>query len=454
MTEPIPRALRESRVRVAALLHFPGNLGIQFRTVGAGPKGHPPAVAVFVDGMADADRVWRWVVEPLQQTAEGTAVMGRLTAPRLRPATDLDTVVAAVLSGETALLVDGSDRAALVDTRPDSFPGTTQGTVTQLGEDLTGNLTLLRQRLRDPALVAEPVDTPRATAAAAALVYLKGKADPGVLGQVRDWVRSRAGEEAFRRGLPGGVAGQMGMLPVLTGTQWPGKIALLLDVGHVAVLVDRIPYAFMAPVTAPSLLTGPADEAQRRPVIGAKRFLRVLLAMTVLLEGALIVAVLEYHQELFPTPFLLALASVRETAALPVVATVIGLNVTAELVLQMPYRIQLKTSAGQAVLAYLVMVSLATFTGLVGPMAAVGSVLSLVATTGLVCYDLRYLVRAWRWPLIGCAAVFGLFGVSAGLFFLAAYLTRSQSFGVPFIAETGSRFTAPGRQATGQEGMT
>lgn len=451
LTEPIGSSLRESRDRLSRLLRCPGNLGIQFRELCTGHDGAPTAVAVFVDGLADADRLWRWVTHPLQ-ALRAEPMISRLSAPRIRSAADLNAVTEAVLNGETAVLLEGEKHAAIVDTRPETSATLDKGPDQQLDDDLRGNLAMLRRRLRDPSLVAEPVDTPRETAAAAALVYLEGKADSAVLARVRDWVRTRAGEESFRRGLTGGFGSQAGLLPTLLGTPWAGKVAVLLDVGHVAVLIDRIPYAFLAPVTAPSLLTGPGDEAQRHPVIGLKRFIRVLQAMTILLEGALIVAVMEYHQELIPTPFLLAQAAVRETAALPVVASVIFLGLIQEAVLQMPYRLPKTITMGHALIAFLALAGLLVFTGLVGPLAAAGSVLGLLATTGLVCYDLRFLVRGWRWVLVLCAGLFGLFGVSVGLFFLAAYLTRHKSFGVPFVGETGSRFTAPGRLAAGQEG--
>lgn len=464
-TDAIPLTLTAARAALARALHWPHNVGVEIRILRphasgpvpatatgserlparpAAPESPPAAVLVaYIHGLTDADRLQRWVLEPLRQTAT-------ITAPRLYRTRRLSTAVSAVLGGAAALIWPGTGRAVLVETRIPTCPqqGPTlpaHQMVDNFGPDVLTNVTLIRRRLRDPTLVARPATPARGRVATAVVVYMRGRAAPGVVRRVHGWVRRHAGEEAMRRGLAAGLSGWFGLLPDLATTRWPDKVAALLDVGYVAVFLDRLPYAYVVPVTAPALLYGPGDTALRRPLGAVLRALRLSLCSLVVLAPATVVALMNYHQEMMPTPFLLALASVRENAPFPIVAEVLALQVALELIREGTERLPLRIGPGAALSGGLIFLLLLVFTGLVGPLPALVTALVSFAMLALPSHDLAYMVAAWRFWAIGGAAIFGFYGLAAVLFLLLAYLSQAESFGVPFGGETGTRFTGPGR---------
>lgn len=443
----IPTSLQRLQTELAELLHLPENLGIHLHQVSPRPHGEPRALAVFIQGLADAERVRLWVLEPLRDLPETDGGPGALqtflAAPDCRRVADLNEAVAGVARGATALFVQGAAEALVIGTAGSAVD---QAAGEHFGPALTGNIASIRARLRTPALVAE---TTAAGSETSALVYLKGRAEPDLITRVRKWVREQGSDEALRRGAAGGRAGRSGQLPDLMSTEWPGKTATLLDAGYVAVLVDRVPFAFIAPVTAAALLQGPSDEYQRRRMVGLRRFLRVLVAFAVMLSAAMTVAVLEYHHELVPTPFLMALAAVRETAPLPVIMYVLVQEFVQEILLILPSRLQVHVATGQIVIAYVLIITFLAFIGMTGPLPALGGIIGFLGTVSLSSSDLRHLIRAWRWAAVVGAAVFGLFGTTTVVFMLAAYLTQHESFGVPFLGETGSKFTTAGLSSAG-----
>lgn len=465
LADAIPSSLQEASAAVATILHWPSNLGIEFRPVRLQTQPATELLVLFVQGLADEELVRRLAIEPLEQAILQRPGSGRimpvmlpdiLAAPRMRMVRELSDAIRGVLEGDTALFFDGAGEAMLIATRApvarpvgNSVPDNPYKEI--FGPDLTENVALIRKRLRAPILVAEPHDLPRERAARAAILYAEGRADPAVLRQVTEWLEQCAGEEALHRGL-GGTPAFVGLLPRLLSSPWPDRAAALLDTGHVIALVDRLPFAYVAPVTAPSLVSGPGDENLRRPIAGLLRLLRIALAVLILTGPATVVALMNYHQEMIPTPFLLGLASVRENAPLPIIAEVLGLELLQEVIRATSARLPAPVALGHTLLASMILAGVLVFGGIVAPVPAIISVIVTTAALGLPNSDLVHLVRAWRWPLIGGAAVFGLFGIAAVGFLLATYLTQAESFGVPFIGETGIKFTAPGRAASRQKG--
>lgn len=446
------------------VLHCPENLGIQFRTLRLRNRAATPVLALYILGLADEELIRHRILEPLERAPDlGEShpvprdLMNILPAARIQVVERSEEVLQQVLEGGTALFIEGAAEALLISTEA-STANPAGGTVSEqpskelFGRDLISNIALIRTRLRDPALIAEPQTLPRGRGTAV-VIYLEGRADPAVLREVRQWVRQRTGEEAMRRGLSAGMKGKLGLLPDTLSSKWPDKTAILLDAGYVAVLMDGLHLAYIAPVTMPAILTGPLDEALARPIAVWLRGIRLVGACLALMATGVVVALMNYHQEMMPTPFLLALASVRDNAPLPVLAEMLLLEALQELIREAGFHLPGRLAPGAALIAgkvlLLIMVQSGVIDGLLGGISVALAYLML----GLLNYDLIYLVRIWRFLIIFGAGIFGFFGIAAVSFLLAAYLTQAESFGVPFIGEAGLGFTAPGRVSSRKGGM-
>ncbi|HEY3364947.1 MAG TPA: spore germination protein [Symbiobacteriaceae bacterium] len=460
--ERIPSRLDEARAAVAKILRWPQNVGIEMRTIHLQTCPATDLVVVFIRGLADEELVRSWAIEPLQRLAMERPELGPLTgalceavlpAARLRQVDLMPDLIDAVLGGATALLLEGPGGAVVVETRkPATRP---VGSLVMdnpykeiFGPDLPDNVGLIRCRLHNPDLLAEYVDLPEGRPGRALLVQMVGKADPALVAKVRDWVLRRAGEQRFRLGQAAGQAGMFGLLPDIGSTHWPDKAATLLDAGYVVAMVEQVPMAFVAPVTTAALLLGPGDDQLRRPISIMLRYVRVALCVVIITAPALVVALLNYHHELIPTPFLISLAASRESAALPVIGEIAVLQILQEIIRESMFRLPMRISTGSGVIAGLLLCLILFHSGLVGAVPAFASALTAFATFGLPSYTLIYLVRIWQYPMILGAAVFGLYGITAVTFAFATYLCQAKSFGVPYISETGVQFATPGRESS------
>jgi hypothetical protein len=443
--DSIPSALDEVRAAIAARLRLPDNLGVELRPLRL-PAWHAAAgLIAFIQGDADEELVRMRVLEQLAASGQSApsleALAHMLPAFRTELTDSLDAAVRAILGGATALYVDGQPQLLLMQTRPAGDK--TKESMKVFGFRLAENVAILRTRMQNPALVARPLGLPAARTDGAALIYVEGRPEAQVVEQVRTWVRQHGSEESLRRGLGAGMTGRLGLIPHLTSTAWPAKVAALLDAGHVAIMVEGLALAYLAPVTAPALLYSPGDEALLRPVAVSARALRVVLGALVVLSPAAVVALSEYHQEMIPTAFLLGLAAVRESAGLPMAGEVIVLELLQDLMRTAATRLPSSAAAGAALLASILFILVMVLTGLIQPLTSFASIVVAAAALALPDYDMRYIARAWRWPMIAGASIFGLFGMSSVTLLLLIYIVQANSFGVPFLGEPGLQFSTP-----------
>lgn len=453
--DSIPAALSEATARVSALLHLPHNLGVELRHLCLPTQPETRVLIVFIAGVAKGDLVQSRVIAPLQrsgrQPGAGRLCLGDLElilpAPGLRRVGRLDAAIDAVLSGETALLLDGATEATVIATaEPVTHPVgalVRENPYTEIfGTTLLDNVALIRTRLQDRDLIAEPQDVPRGLADAAVL-YLDGKAPAALVERMRSWVRRRGSDEALRQGKAAGRRAIFGLLPELMTSVWPDRAAILLGQGYVLVLVDQTLCAYVAPVTMGALLTAPSDHTLRQPLHTFLPLMRLVLAGVILLAPAAVVAVLNYHHEMIPTPFVLGLASQRENASLPIVAEVILLQVIWELLRAATLHLPLRITPGASVISVTLLYLLMVLAGSVGPVAAITSSLVAIAHFSIPSPELLDLVRTWRWYCLLGAAVFGLFGMATVNFLLANHLSSAESWGVPVLEALRPPFSRP-----------
>lgn len=453
-SDGIPASLAETEARLSALLHVPGNLGIELRRLTLCIKPPLQVLMLFVHGLADAEFVRVRALEPLERfMGRGGAdlspdrLAGALPVPRVAVTTSLDGAIRAALGGHTALFFQGG-QTVLIDTQHESasgMGGPTASQQAQFGPRLEDNVALMRTRLADPALVAELQSRPTAQAPRIAVLYMADRTDPKLVQKMRAWVGKQARELGLHGGNAAGLPSAFGLAPELLSTVWPDKLAVLLGAGYVVALVDRFPLGLSAPVTAPAMFFLPGDDVRRRPVAVAVILLRLLLFAYIVLGSATVVALLSYHQEMLPTPFLLVLAAGRENAAAPVVAEVLAMELLHELIRSASARLSARIPPGYTLVGAMVLTLFVVFTGLVGPLAALVPATVALAGLGLANNELVHMARTWRWSMILAAAGLGVYAMAIVSFLLAVYLSQLESFGVPFTGALGLRF-GPGRR--------
>ncbi|HYF77867.1 MAG TPA: spore germination protein [Symbiobacteriaceae bacterium] len=440
--------LLTNRNRLAKLLHWPENIGIEMRDI---TIGGDPGLLVWVHGLVRLELLDMTILPALASGSASGAlpfaeITERLVAHRPRITADLPDAVNAIFAGNLLVLMDGVAEALLIDAA--DFPNhhaqqrSPDPSDDIFGRDARFNLALLRKRLRDPALIAREVKLKRPRAGLVALVHMEGRADRRVLRAVRRWLYEHGGEESVQRGIPPGAGAVFGAVPCFDSIIWPDKVAGLLSTGYVAVIVDRVVAAFVAPVTAGMAMVAPNDLGLHYPL---RRFLvrfRIALHFLVLMLPGVVVALMNYHQEMIPTSFLIAVASVRENAPFGVFFEVALAEVVVEMIREATFRLEVHLPIGAASIVVVLVFILVVFAGYLGPLPAIAAALGSIASLALPDYAGAYMVRIWRYYLLIAAMLFGFFGMAAVLKLFLVLLCQSRTWGVPFLGPAGLHLTS------------
>lgn len=175
--------------------------------------------------------------------------------------------VQAILEGEALLLLEGSMigttyplyKAENRSTEEPLAESTVRGARDGFTESLTMNVSLLRKRLKTPALKLHTRNMGDRTNTSISLVYMEGIIDPKLVKEVktrlsdlklRDVLESQYIEEGI-------VDQRYSPFPQMIATERPDVVASNLLEGRFAIFVDGTPFTLIAPVTIFSMLQSP-----------------------------------------------------------------------------------------------------------------------------------------------------------------------------------------------------
>ena len=166
-----------------------------------------------------------------------------------------------VFSGKTLLVVEGYDGGILLDAKefptrsvqePDAgkvLRGSHDGFV----ENIMENAALLRRRIRDPALTLERIRVSSRSQCDVALCYMEGQADPKILSQLREKLRSATirsvamSQETVAEAIA--PPQWYNPFPKVRYTERPDVATASVMEGDILVLIDNTPVVMVLPVS-------------------------------------------------------------------------------------------------------------------------------------------------------------------------------------------------------------
>ena len=434
---------------IKAVMNAPANRDVVMR---AFEVDSVPACLVFVEGMAGRDAIDQFILRPCMERGHGLPCGGRadylmkrvLEIDGAEPVGLVKEIVEAVLSGSTALLVDGEAQALILETR--AFEkrgvGTTQSESVVQGpqeafiENMRTNVTLVRRILRSEQLMTEITSVGTALPTQVALLYLKGVAREETVNLVR---RRLAALDAPQ--CPGsGFLQQLiedhpySMFPQMLETERPDRTAACLADGQVALLVDGSPYALIAPVTLFHLIHASDDTFMRWQYGTFLRVIRMVGAALSLLLPALYVAITSYHTHMIPLNLLTSIAETRAKVPFSVIAEVLFMETSFYLLNEAGTRIPSQLGSALGIVGALILGQAAVEASIISPILIIVVALTGLGNYSIPNYGVSVGMQLLRLGFILLAALWGLYGICLGAWLLCAYLGWMRSFGEPYLA--------------------
>ncbi|WP_178022461.1 spore germination protein [uncultured Paenibacillus sp.] len=445
--QPLGASLPETTRRLKEALGNSPDVVIR-NLASRGPKG-ADLVVCYLDGLVDQNMLGKLIGDIEDDAPEtwtdpsGELFSTWITAGSVQQVGTLDKMLAGILSGAAAVLVDGIEGALIVSigggarrsVEEPSSQTVIRGPKEGFTEDLSTNISLIRRKIRSPHLRFESRTIGSYTQTKIAVAHIQGIVNPVVVDEVLKRLDAIDTDSILDSGYIEEFIQDRSFtpFPTILNTERPDAVAGSLLEGQVTILVDGSPFVLICPVTFFKFFLSSEDYYQRYDISSFLRNIRLFSFLVALLLPSFYIAVTTFHPEMLPTTMLISLAAQREGTPLPALLEAMLMEITFEVIREAGVRMPRVVGPAISIVGALVLGQAAVQAGLVS--AAMVIIVSFTAIANFVIptFGMSGAVRLIRFGLMLLAGSFGLFGIISGLIPLLMHLVSLSSFGVPYF---------------------
>jgi len=455
--DPIPLStdVKANTDMVKQLLGSPHDLIVREFTVDNTPL---TCAVVCIDGLVDSELIHDKIVKHIQLfiTTAGKEVPASVDAIisfllnevvsiiEVNKGNTLDDALMAILSGDTALFINGTEQIIIVDTKGWSSrgidepvsEGLVRGPREGFNESVREATVRIRRRIRDPHLRLDGSRVGRRSKTDMVIAYMDGIVNPDLVQEVKRRISTLDIDDVEESGyIEQWIEDNfVSPFPQVQNTERPDKVASALLQGRVAILLDNTPMVLMVPVTLGQLLHSPEDYYERWLAASLTRMLRYIAAFLAVFSPALYIALVTYHPGLIPSDLAFSIAATREGVPFPAFVEAFMMVTTMELLQEAGIRLPRPIGQTVGIVGGLVIGEAAVSAGIVSPVMVIVVALTAIASFAIPAYNVALAFRMIRYAVMIASAIFGLYGVVLTYIAINIHLTNLTSFGVPYTS--------------------
>ncbi|MFS0671568.1 spore germination protein [Ornithinibacillus sp. 179-J 7C1 HS] len=363
----------------------------------------------------------------------------------MKKLTKHDEVLEHLLRGYSIILMDGNNIAYAAETSGGERRPVSESTVETVvrgpresfNESLMTGVGLIRKRVNTPKLQVYKKSIGQESKTSVAVLYISGIAKDDIVKEVISRIDkinidgildSLYVEELIED------TKSYTPFPTIFNSERPDRIAAGLLEGRIAIMVDGTPVVLLVPATIGLFLTSNEDYYQRYDIASFMKMLRTFAFILSLALPGLYVALLTFHQEMIPTPLLIAMSGQREGVPLGIAIEIFIMDIIFEILREAGIRLPKTVGAAVSIVGGLVLGQAAVEASLVGQATVIVVALTAICSFTTPSYNIAITARLLRFVLLLFSAVLGAFGLIFSLIFLFIHLNSIRSFSVPYLA--------------------
>lgn len=344
-----------------------------------------------------------------------------------------------IMSGFVVLLIDGVEpgivfgiqgytgRSVSEPSGETNERGSREGFI----EKLRPNISMVRRRFKSPDLMFEIITFGEKSRTDAALVYLRGTVAPELLRKVKERLSKVRMDVVLESGYiqPFLDAKPLSLFSGVGYTERPDTLCAKVAEGRIGLIVDGTPYALIVPYLFNEHFQSLDDYAHRPYYATFIRWLKYAAFFFSILLPGFYVAVGSFHPELLPATLLNSLLVSEETTPFPLMFEALVIFFIYEIMREAGLRMPQSVGHAVSIVGALVIGDAAVSAGIIGtPMVIV---VAVTAISSFVVPTLYEPITILRFAFILIGGMFGIFGVAAAFFAVAANLCAVNPLGVP-----------------------
>lgn len=407
---------------------------------------------VYIDGLTDNEMVEETIVKPITIEWHDSNIddIWRQIYYKEAQTVDIsetesfDKSVLSILKGDTAMYVDGYDKAMVISTKKlplraignQDSETTLRGPRDNFNEGLRQSTALIRRRIRDPKLKVYQGIIGQRSKTDYAIMYLEDIVDINLVNKIKERLDRYDTDAIFDSGMAEHLLedNKFRLFPSFQSTTRPDKVASGIVEGRVAIVFDNSPEVIVAPATL-NMMMQASDDYYNGWLVGTfARCLRYMAAFFSIALPGFYIAATVFHDEIIPEKLLYAIASARSMVTFSTIVEILIMELFFELLREAGIRLPGPLGNTIGIVGGLIVGQAAVDAGIVSTIVVIVVALTAISSFSIPNEVFASVFRLFKFVIIASSAMFGLYGFFISLLCIGVYMSGLESFGVPFLS--------------------
>jgi len=441
---------------IERLLNELGNSSdVSFRMVESPYEKKLKAAVIHLDGLADENIINENMMTPLIQLLKESdqevtvkeieeKVPQILTVSQLNIKENWHEFMSAVLTGDTVVLLNGSSKIFIGNTKKLQSRAVTEptsqtvvrGPKDSFTENLRTNTSLIRARIQDPNLRLDSMKIGSVTQTDIGIMYIQGNADERIVDEIKERLKNIKVDGVLESSYIEEFIQDdtTTIFPLLLNTERPDAVVGNLLEGRIAIIVQGTPFVLIAPAIFSQFFQSPEDYYQNYYIASFLRILRFGSFFLSMYVSAIYLALITHHQGLIPTTLMVSLMAQRETVPFPAIVEVLIMELAFEMLREAGIRMPRAIGPAVSIVGALILGQAAVDAGFVSAAVVIIVAISAISNFTLPSTSIVNAARGFRFILIMISAFIGLYGILLMTLCIWLHISSLRSFGIPYFS--------------------
>jgi len=402
---------------------------------------------IYIDGLTDINIIQRDFIKPIinmnYETMNDKKKIDSLPINGVKYYEDIDLLISDILTGCTALLVDGIDFGISVDVKKFEKRSITEP---EVEKDVRGahegfielmnvNMEMLRRRIKNNNLKFKSANVGDVTKQIVNIAYIEDIADPSMVKKLYDKVSNIKIDGL----LAAGYVEQMivdfpnSIFPQCQVTERADRAVAALLEGRILILTEGTPGVLILPVNFFSFFKAP-DDYNTHWIFGSLiGILRIMSSIIAIYFPSIYIALTSFHYYMVPLNLLIPLAESRSRVPFPPVVEAFIMEIVIEMLREASIRLPTYIGSSIGVVGGIIIGQAAVQAGIVSELLIIVVAVTAIASFMTPVYDMGLTLRTIRFLMMIATSIFGVIGMSTITVLLFANLIILESLDQPYF---------------------
>lgn len=303
-------------------------------------------------------------------------------------------------------------------------------------ENIQINLGLIKRRIKSSTLKADTKVIGRKTQTTINILYFEDIVDENLIKNINEKLEKIDIDGIIDSSSIGFLleGEKNSVYPTFMHTERPDIVATALLEGKVAIVVDTCPAVLIVPAFFIDFINPNIDNYNKSSNINFIKILRLITFIISMVTPAIYIAIMNYNPETIPTSLLLNFAIQRDGVPFPTIIETILMIIVCDILRESDLRFPSSYGSAISILGAIVLGEASVSAGIVSPITIIIVAITFISSLTFTNIETNSALRYFRFVFILLAGIFGLYGITLGIFYFLVYTTNTKSFGKPYFA--------------------